>query len=483
MRTSAWLILLVIACGGGSGDGDSAATADGSSSGGGPTSGPSSGSSDGPTSVDASGNPTGDPSGDPTTDSSSTDDTGGEPPPSGCTPLPDPTGTIVDVNPGDDLAAAIANAPQGATVRIADGTYDVGPDGLWVGANDVTIRSASNDRESVILDGGYMQASGGIINVSGKSGVTIAHLSVRHARYHTIHVTGGPDGPSPGAHLYDLHLSDPGEQAVKINSNYDFDQDDGIVECSLIELTDEGRAQVMTYKSSGIYCYTGGIDAHRALGWTIRDNVIRGFWCSNEYLSEHGVHFWRGGRDTVVERNLLVDNARGIGFGLGMPTEGRTYDDAPCNGIPLAGHYGGTIRNNIVIATRPELFASPSGMDVGIALEAACDATIVHNTVVSSSPPFSSIEWRWMETTVALVNNLVSHNLRERDGATAMPLGNIENADVAMLVDFAGGDAHLAPGAAAIDAGDPSGVDLAPTDWDGDMRTDPPDVGADERVR
>lgn len=433
---------------------------------------------------DPSTDPTSDPTGDPSGDPSGTDDTGdtGDTP-AGCEPLPAPSGEVIDVEPGGDLAGAIANAPAGATVMLADGTYDVGPDGLWVGANDVTIRSASGNRDAVILDGGYQQVSGGLLNIAGRSGVTVAHLSIRRARYHTVHVTGGPEGPSPGARLYDLHLQDPGEQAVKINSNYDFDNDDGEIACSSIELTDEGRAQVMMYESSGIFCYTGGIDAHRARGWTIRDNDIRGFWCSNEYLSEHGIHLWRGCRDTIIERNLLVDNARGIGLGLGQPNEGRTYDDDPCPGVALAGHYGGVIRNNVVIGTRPELFASPSGMDVGIALEAACNATIVHNTVASTQPPYSSIEWRWPETTVALVNNLVTHNLRERDGGVATPAGNLENADIAMLVDPAGGDAHLVAGAAAIDAGDPSGVELAPEDLDGDARTAPVDVGADERTR
>lgn len=31
---------------------------------------------------------------------------------------------------------------------------------------------------------------------------------------------------------------------------------------------------------------------------------------------EHGIHFWTGSRGTLVERNLLKNNARAIGFGL-----------------------------------------------------------------------------------------------------------------------------------------------------------------------
>lgn len=134
-----------------------------------------------------------------------------------------------------------------------------------------------------------------------------------------------------------------------------------------------------------------------------------------------------------------------------------------------------------MIGVRPELFASPSGMDIGIALEAACDATVVHNTVVSSQPPYSSIEWRWPETDVVLVNNLVSHDLRERDGAVASVSGNLVDADVTMLVDLAGHDAHLAAGAAAIGAAIPAASRSPPPT--STVTLAPPDVGAGQHVR
>jgi hypothetical protein len=108
----------------------------------------------------------------------------------------------------------------------------------------------------------------------------------------------------------------------------------------------------------------------------------------------------------------------------------------------------------------------------------------VHNTVASASPPFSSIEWRWAESNPRVVNNLVTHNLRERDGAVAELVANLENAAADTFIDLAGHDVHLAAGAAAaIDQGDPQGSDLAGTDFDEDARDAAPDIGADERVR
>lgn len=398
-------------------------------------------------------------------------------PATSCAPLPPPQGTVVELTTSDDLVAAFDAATSGTTLSLADGTYTVPEAGLWIRESGVTVRSASGNRDAVILDGNYQQVSGGVINVSGVSDVTIAELTIRRARYHTIHVSANAM-PANGVRIYRVHLVDPGEQAVKVNNEgMGAFTDNGELACSLLELTSDGRDQVMSYMPAGLGCYTGGIDAHGSRDWVVRDNVIRGFWCGNAFLSEHGIHFWRGSRDTIIERNLLEDNARAIG--LGLDDGGRTYDDDPC-GIGAASHYGGLVRNNMIVATDPDLFASPSGMDGGIALAWACDATVVHNTIASTSPPFASIEWRFASTTANIVNNLATHDLVPRDGATATLVGNIELAAVTEFVDLQAHDAHLDPASNAIGAGDPSGKMLAPTDFDGQARGDTPDVGADE---
>ena len=181
----------------------------------------------------------------------------------------------------------------------------------------------------------------------------------------------------------------------------------------------------------------------------------------------------------VVERNLLEDDARGIGFGL--DDSGRVFDDDPCGAGITAAHYGGVIRNNMIVATDDGLFASPDGMDGGIALAWACGATVAHNTVASIAAPFASIEWRFSKTTVNLVNNLVTHDLVPRDGATATEAGNIELASPVEFVDLVGHDVHLDPASNALGAGDAGGKALAPQDFDRQARPDTmPDVGADE---
>lgn len=468
---------LLAGCGddGGSGDGGA-----GSASG---TGGPSTGASSAPGSGGGGSDTSSTSSASSTTTGSSTtssSSTGGGPVSSSCAPLDPPAGEILDVTPADDVSAIVAGAPPGSTVRFAAGTYDLAARTLAVRAAGVTLRSATDQASDVVLDGGYQTPAGGVVAIYDQSDVTVAHLTIRRPRFHAVHVTATA-APADRVRLHGLRIEDPGEQAIKVNHGGEgFFADDGELACSSIELTDVGRIQVMGYESSGSRCYTGGIDAHGTRGWVVRDNVIRGFWCSNDDLSEHGIHFWRGARGTTVERNVLIDNARGIGFGLSDPS-GRAFDDGPCGGVASASHYEGRIANNFIAATRPELFASPSGVDGGIALAHACDASVVHNTVATTETPFASIEWRFEGTNVELVNNLATHPFRPRDGATAAQLGNVEDAPLGDFVDVAAGDLHLVAGASAIDAGDPAGSAVAPQDVDGDLRGGSPDVGADER--
>ena len=120
----------------------------------------------------------------------------------------------------------------------------------------------------------------------------------------------------------------------------------------------------------------------------------------------------------------------------------------------------------------------------GIHLWGCCKGTVVHNTVVGLKKPYSSIEWRREGAQdIQVLNNLVSHNLRERTGASALTLGNLEDADEALFTDVEAGDLHLAPTVlGAIDAGESIQVGLADTDFEGDPRLGFRDIGADEVV-
>jgi hypothetical protein len=129
-----------------------------------------------------------------------------------------------------------------------------------------------------------------------------------------------------------------------------------------------------------------------------------------------------------------------------------------------------------------DLFASQYGFDCGICLWNACNAQALHNTVytANNAETFSSIEWRFPNTQAVITNNLVNHQMRERD-ATATQSGNLTTAVASWFVDPAIGDLHLLP--TALDALDQVTVPAAVSDdMDGDFRPigAASDVGADE---
>ena len=311
-------------------------------------------------------------------------------PTANCPALPPPAGNIIDVASVSALQNAVNTAAPNDTIRIADGIYNLDGVYLRIDVPGVTLRSASGNRDAVVLDGNYITTE--IIQVVA-SNVTIADLTIREARHHPIHVM-----PSSGADtlytlIYNVHIIDPGQQAIKINTTGSGTYtDNGTIACSHIELTDAGRPEVWDINGS---CYTGGVDAHQSRDWVVRDNRIEGFWCDSG-LSEHAVHFWRGSRGTIVERNLLVENARGVGFGLVTNGSARVYPDDPCPSAEGAyvDHYEGIVRNNFIFASRSELFASEYGFDCGVCLWAACGAkasTSSSSTDTKRDTPFTSI--------------------------------------------------------------------------------------------
>jgi aspartate 1-decarboxylase len=397
-----------------------------------------------------------------------------------CPALAAPTGPIVTVDSETGIWNAVNNAASGTTILIADGTYNLGQKGyyLWFDTPNVTLRSATGNREGVVLDDNY---SGSEIITVAASHVTIADVTLMRAGTHPIHVISNDTGDTLNTLIYNVHIIDPGQQAIKINphaAKVHF-TDDGVIACSTIELTDSGRAKVWEINGS---CYTGGVDGHQSRGWVIRDNTVKGFWCQ-QGLAEHGVHFWTGSRDTVVERNKFIDNARGVGFGLIENGTGRIYADNPCPGASgYVDHFGGIIRNNFISADRTELFNSEYGADGGIALTQACGAQAVHNTVAFAAEPFAAIEWRFANTDVNLLNNLATHNLMDRGGSASLS-GNLSNQPLSLFVDSAHGDLHLKSTAGtAIDQGTPVPSGICNDDFDGQSRpvASARDVGADE---
>lgn len=368
-----------------------------------------------------------------------------------CTPYPVPAveDQIVRVKSVAGLKAAISNALPHTTILIEDGTYEI-TSNLVVRTPHITIRSASGRREAVIIDGGnWIGENFLVINAAH---LTIADITIQKAYFHLIHLSGESDH----FHAYNVLFIDAREQFLKINELDGGIPDYGIVECSSFTLTPSGRRFIQQNPTPGFLCYTGGIDAHGTESWQINDNLFSDIYCDNEGLSEHCIHFWKGARNTVVERNLLRNCARGIGFGLGTD-----------------GHSGGIIRNNMIWADIPE---PGIGHDSAIGLESAVEVLVEHNTVYSAGYGYNAMIDARFSTSGTIRFNLHFPGMKIRDGAAPHVSGNVE-AEEDMFVNLENGDLHLrATALTVIDRA----LAINQLDFDGELRTGLADTGADE---
>jgi hypothetical protein len=391
----------------------------------------------------------------------------------------DPHTKIQKVSTRDDLASVVDSAKSGTTILLEDGIYKVSRP-LVFRKEDVEIRSESGNRDKVILDGkqggGRLRREDCVNEIIGvrSSNITVADISICHARDHGIHIAPQNEGNISNVVMHNIHVYDCGQQLIKVNSNGGnpiYWADESVLEDSLIEFIDNSIMQDI-----GSYFYTGGLDIHGGKDWQIKRNTFRNIQREGKMM-EHAVHMWSRSRGTIVEQNRFIDCFRAVGLGMKTEATGLTRDYPDGKGTkPYFDHVEGIVRNNFIFNRKGVHLES------GIELMNVIDVKVLHNTVVSHDEPFSSIEYRWSNTRVDIINNIVSQRIMGRDGANATLTKNIENADASFFKDYKTGDLHLSLGASmAADNGAPlkdTGVDV---DIDGEKRDARPDIGADER--
>ena len=253
-----------------------------------------------------------------------------------CPTLPPDQGTVETVSTVAELQAALQQANQNGgnyTILLEDGTYELNNHLLYINQDmsNLTIRSKSGDRESVIIRGQGMDGNvGWIFNVAADN-FTAADMTIGWVANHPIQIHAEHDADFPL--IQNIKFVNAREQMLKVSGSTSSDfSDGGVVQCCEFVFPDGVAFQY----------YTGGIDAHRAKDWEVRYNTFRHIRSPDNSLAEHAIHFWSNSENTLVENNLIIDCDRGIGFGLGN-----------------SGHVGGIIRNNFVHTSR----------DVGIGLE------------------------------------------------------------------------------------------------------------------
>jgi hypothetical protein len=363
------------------------------------------------------------------------------------------TVTVATVSQLVDAVAQANGTGGNRTILVQDGTYTLGA-GLWVNVPNVTIAGQSGNRQNVIIQGDAMSSTaavGSVITVNGAH-FELRDLTLQKCRWHLLQINGQANADYP--RVINCIFRDSYEQMLKVTvdlNNTGVAADNGLVEGCLFEYT----------AGVGPQYYIGGVDAHSSRNWIVRGNTFRNIISPSGAVAEHAVHFWSNSADNIVERNLIIDCDRGIGFGL--------------DGRPNSG---GIIRNNMIYhAAGKGRFA-----DVGIALWESPGTQVYNNTIFFEHGYPWSIEYRYPSTSgVLVVNNLSNRPVASRNGGTGTVAGNIAAAAADWFVNAAAGDLHLAAAASpAIDAG--QAVAGLTDDYDGGARPAGAgvDVGADE---
>jgi hypothetical protein len=278
------------------------------------------------------------------------------------------------------------------------------------------MTSQSGDRDRVVIEGDSMSSTARVKNLVrvAASGFHLSGVTLQKAGWHAVQVVG--EANADNVVLRNCVLRDAYEQLLKVSvsaSAPDVTADGGLVENCLFEYS----------AGIGPQYYIGGIDAHGSKNWVVRGNTFRDIASPGGGISEFAVHFWSGSADNLVERNVIIDCDRGIGFGM----DGR-------------GNRGGVIRNNFVHHTsNTDPYA-----DVGIALTESPGTRVYNNTVFTENNFGWSIEYRFTATRdVQITNNLTNRPIIARDGGLASLSGNYVSAMRSMFTLQSAGDLRL----------------------------------------
>jgi hypothetical protein len=375
-------------------------------------------------------------------------------------PLAPPAGEVIQVSTADELYAAADRAKPGGTIIVADGIYRVTRP-LEVKTDNVTLRSASGDRNKVILDGGN---EGELLRVTRCSGVTIADLTVQNVRWNGIKINS-----DTGVHRLTIRncvIHNVWQRGVKgvivPPENRDQLRPTGCrVEYCLFyndrpkRFADDFADTAQNFNGN----YVGGIDVMYARGWTISDNVFVGIH-GRTGEARGAIFLWNDAIDCVVERNIIIDCDTGICLG---------NSSKPAD-LPV--HCRGCVVRNNFVTRAPEN---------GILADYTRNCKIVNNSIYDPESRLGRLIRLVHDNTGMLVaNNLVcGPSIRVESGSTIDQKSNLVKDIGSALVSPAEGNLRLTDRAIeAIDRALP--LPEVQEDIDRNRRSSLPDIGAHE---
>lgn len=303
---------------------------------------------------------------------------------------------IFTVDSTKELYAAIEVANQSrskTTIHLAPQVYQI-TSRIKLAGDHISLIGDPISPLNVVFNGRGMVSRKEVevlVDVSGK-GIYINGITIRNSANHLIQVRGEQNASS--FFLHNSILQDSYEQMLKVTGGNEIEgtkaSNGKVINC-LFEYTEDVGPQY----------YIGGIDAHWANGWIVKNNKFRNIASPAKRVAEHAIHFWNHSSDNHIIGNTIIDSDRGIGFGLGNSSH---------------QNLGGIIENNLIIHTnREHPFA-----DSGIVLESSPMTIVRNNTIILLSGYPNAIEYRFKPTTsVKIYKNTVNRKIKARNGAVA----------------------------------------------------------------
>lgn len=277
-------------------------------------------------------------------------------------PLPQPEGEVIRVSTVDQLFRAAEEVKPGGTILLADGHYLM-PRYFELHTDNVTLRSASGDRQRVVLDGSKSMHQE-LVGIASSSGVTIADLTIQNIRANGFKINS--DRFATRVTIRNCIIHNIWERGVKGPAVRPADRErfrpsDCRIEYCLFYNDHPKRFEddpADTAKNFG-GDYIAGIDAMYARRWTISDNVFVGIH-GRTGAARGAVFLWQNGEECVVERNIIIDCDSGICLGNSFkPADVKVH----CTGC--------IVRDNMITRCHEQ----------GILADYTRDCRIVNNTI------------------------------------------------------------------------------------------------------
>jgi hypothetical protein len=370
---------------------------------------------------------------------------------------------VVPVGTPAQLISAINNARPGDVITLAPGIYNLDQD-LYcdtpgTAAQPIVVRAASLGTALIRLDsveGFRVSAPYWTFENLDVQGVCLSHSDCEHA----FHVVGQADFTRiQGCRLREFNaaIKGNGEGSPRVFPN------DVVIEgCEFGNSTLRQTANPVT-----------PIDVVGGRRWVIRGNFIHDHGKAQGDQISYAAFLKGNSRDGLFERNLVIcerDHSGGIRLGLSFGGGGSSPPSVCEDGTCSPEHQGGTMRNNVIVNC-PQ--------DVGIYLNRAQGTRIYNNTLYNTT----GIDVRFTATSADLRNNLLSGEIRNRDGGTSTEGANRESVTAAQFASWfanpAGADFSLRDGRQIVDLG--QSLPQVPDDYCGNSREDgAPDLGAVE---